>query len=186
MLWDSRGDSPTCSKQRMNKMSPRRWSCCLETQDARWCHAEWRPQDLFMACCWATDRKNDLWPTRNRTPFAIFVWSSARDKIINWLRENNNEERNDWSGSTHLHITSLLFTFCFTVRWSYLLLQELLPLISFCCLFWTSPLRPLVIKLVHRLFFESVCCRECGKALVLLVYQFFLQFFLVSVLICWI
>ena len=130
MLWESRGDSPTCSKQRMNKMSPRRWSCCLETQDARWCHAEWRPQDLFMACCWATDRKNDLWPTRNRTPFAIFEWSAraVRDKIINSLRENNYEERNDWSGSTHLHITSLLFTFCFTVRWSYLLLQELLPL----------------------------------------------------------
>ena len=60
----------------------------------------------------------------------LFVWSAraARDKIINSLRENNYEERNDWSGSTHLHITSLLFTFCFTVRWSYLLLQELLPL----------------------------------------------------------
>ena len=53
---------------------------------------------------------------------------AQRDKIINSLRENNYEERNDWSGSTHLHITSLLFTFCFTVRWSYLLLQELLPL----------------------------------------------------------
>ena len=47
MLWDSPGDSPTCSKQRMNKMSTSWWSCCLETQNARWCHAEWRPQDLF-------------------------------------------------------------------------------------------------------------------------------------------
>ena len=28
-------DSPTYYKQRMNKMSPSRWPCCLETQNAR-------------------------------------------------------------------------------------------------------------------------------------------------------
>ena len=41
-LCDSPGDSPTYSKQGINKMSPSRWPCCLETQNARWRHAEWR------------------------------------------------------------------------------------------------------------------------------------------------
>ena len=44
-------DSPTFNKQRMNKMSPSRWTCCLETQSARWRHVQWRLWDLFMACC---------------------------------------------------------------------------------------------------------------------------------------
>ena len=35
-------NSPACSKQKMNKMSPSRLPCCLETQNARWRHAEWR------------------------------------------------------------------------------------------------------------------------------------------------
>ena len=47
----SPGDSPTSSKQKMNEMSPSRLPCCLETQNARWRHAEWRLKDLFMACC---------------------------------------------------------------------------------------------------------------------------------------
>ena len=97
----------------------------------------WKPKmqnGVLRICLWLVARqpveKKDLWPKRNRTSLAILAWSAraARDKIINLLRENNYQEINDWSGSTHLHITSLLFTFCFTVRWSYLLLQELLPL----------------------------------------------------------
>ena len=36
-------DLPTYNKQRMNKMSPSRCTCCLETQNARWRHV--------MACC---------------------------------------------------------------------------------------------------------------------------------------
>ena len=35
-------DSPAYSKQKMNKMSPSRLPCCLETQNTRWRHAEWR------------------------------------------------------------------------------------------------------------------------------------------------
>ena len=35
-------DLPTYNKQRMNKMSLSRWKCCLETQNARWRHVEWR------------------------------------------------------------------------------------------------------------------------------------------------
>ena len=35
-------DLPTYNKQRMNKMSPSRCTCCLETQNARWRHVEWR------------------------------------------------------------------------------------------------------------------------------------------------
>ena len=34
-LCDSPGNSPKHSKQRMNKMSPSRWPCCLETENAR-------------------------------------------------------------------------------------------------------------------------------------------------------
>ena len=34
-------DLPTYNKQRMNKMSPSRWTCCLETQSTRWHHVEW-------------------------------------------------------------------------------------------------------------------------------------------------
>ena len=35
-------DLPTYNKQRMNKMSPSLYTCCLETQNARWRHVEWR------------------------------------------------------------------------------------------------------------------------------------------------
>ena len=35
-------DSPAYSKQKMNKMSPSWLPCCLESQNARWRHAEWR------------------------------------------------------------------------------------------------------------------------------------------------
>ena len=35
-------DLPKYNKQRMNKMSPSRCTCCLETQNARWRHVEWR------------------------------------------------------------------------------------------------------------------------------------------------
>ena len=35
-------DLPTYNKQKMNKMSRSRWTCCLETQNARWRHVEWR------------------------------------------------------------------------------------------------------------------------------------------------
>ena len=35
-------DLPTYNKQRMNKMSPCLCTCCLETQNARWRHVEWR------------------------------------------------------------------------------------------------------------------------------------------------
>ena len=35
LLCDSPGNSPKHSKQRMNKMSPSRWPCCLETENAR-------------------------------------------------------------------------------------------------------------------------------------------------------
>ena len=50
--------------------------CCLETQIARWRHAEWRPLEfvyglLLGSCGYQTDRKKDLWPKRNRTPLAI-------------------------------------------------------------------------------------------------------------------
>ena len=48
---DSPGDSPTCSNQRMNKMSPSKWPCCLESQNARWRHAQWCLYDFFIACC---------------------------------------------------------------------------------------------------------------------------------------
>ena len=34
-------DLPTYNKQRMNKMSPSLYTCCLETQNARWRHVEW-------------------------------------------------------------------------------------------------------------------------------------------------
>ena len=50
LLFDSEigCDSPTYSKQRMNKISPSRWQtssnhlCWLETQNARWRHVKWR------------------------------------------------------------------------------------------------------------------------------------------------
>ena len=35
-------DLPTYSKQRMNKITPSQWPCCLETQNAQWNHAECR------------------------------------------------------------------------------------------------------------------------------------------------
>ena len=35
-------DLPTYNKQRMNKMSTSLYTCCLETQNARWRHVEWR------------------------------------------------------------------------------------------------------------------------------------------------
>ena len=48
ILCDSPGDSPTYSKQRMNKMRPSRWPCWMETQNARWRHAE---------CLWLVARQ---------------------------------------------------------------------------------------------------------------------------------
>ena len=42
LLCDSPGNSPTHSKQRMNKMSPSRWPCWMETESARWSHAKLR------------------------------------------------------------------------------------------------------------------------------------------------
>ena len=53
VVFTARCYSPTFNKQRMNKMNPSRWTCCLETQSARWRHVEWRFQE-FMACCQAT------------------------------------------------------------------------------------------------------------------------------------
>ena len=41
IVCNSPGDLPTYSKQRINKISPSQWPCCLETQNARWCQAEW-------------------------------------------------------------------------------------------------------------------------------------------------
>ena len=35
IIYDSPGDSPKYCKQKMNKMSPSQFSCCLETQNAR-------------------------------------------------------------------------------------------------------------------------------------------------------
>ena len=73
----------------MNEMSPCRWTCCLEDQNARSHHAEWRPKDLLMACCQTTaDTKSieKFMTKRNRTPLAIL----ARDKIINSLRSRQN------------------------------------------------------------------------------------------------
>ena len=54
-------DSPTFNKQRMNKVSPSRWTCYLETQSARWRHVEWSLGFVYGLllgnCGQQTDRK---------------------------------------------------------------------------------------------------------------------------------
>ena len=90
-------NSPTYSKQRMNKISLNRW---LVISCVAWkpkIHDDVRLKGVFLEfvyglllgnCGYQTDRKKDLWPKRNRTPLAILARQNSKLASLP-ARENN-------------------------------------------------------------------------------------------------